>query len=111
AQVHTIIEETNGLKGELNWTEGFEANVNDTSAYNYIKQAAAENNLHFIEKENGFNWGEDFGRFTQHYRGAMFGLGAGVSHPELHNPDYDFPYELKDIGVSIFYKIVKFITA
>lgn len=107
--VKTLVGETQGLKCTLNWTEGFEVNINDELAYDYIKQAAAKNNLEFIEKEQGFNWGEDFGRFTQHYPGAMFGLGAGTDHPELHNPDYDFPDQLIDIGVLMFYRLVKLI--
>jgi metal-dependent amidase/aminoacylase/carboxypeptidase family protein len=36
--------------------------------------------------------GEDFGLFTQHYPGAMFGLGSGTD--SLHNPDYDFPDDI-----------------
>jgi hypothetical protein len=31
-----------------------------------------------MEKDNPFTWGEDFGLFTQHYPGAMFGLGSGT---------------------------------
>jgi amidohydrolase len=45
---------------------------------------------------------EDFGRFGRHARSAMFFLGAGESHPSLHNPDYDFPDELIEIGARVF---------
>jgi metal-dependent amidase/aminoacylase/carboxypeptidase family protein len=45
--------------------------------------------------------GEDFGLFTQHYPGAMFGLGSGTDSA-LHNPDYDFPDDIITTGVSIF---------
>ena len=31
---------------------------------------------------------EDFGRFGQQARAAMFFLGAGENRPDLHNPDY-----------------------
>lgn len=50
---------------------------------------------------------EDFGLFGTQSRSAMFLLGAGVSGPALHNPDYDFPDELIAQGVTIFDRIRK----
>lgn len=50
---------------------------------------------------------EDFGRFGDHARSAMFFLGAGVDHPRLHNPDYDFPDTLIPIGAGIFERAVR----
>lgn len=100
-----IIQETKGLTGELAWTQGFEANKNDQSAYQLIKEAACALGVDFKEKEVGFSWGEDFGRFTQHYTGAMFGIGAGEDHPDLHNPDYDFPDDLLEPAITIFYEL------
>ncbi len=47
---------------------------------------------------------EDFGRFGQHARSAMFLLGAGAT-ASLHNPDYDFPDALIPQGVAIFERI------
>ena len=40
----------------------------------------------------------------------MFGIGAGINTPALHNPDYDFPDEIIATGVAIFHKISKQIT-
>lgn len=106
-QTKKIVKETEGLNCKLMWKEGFEANQNNEKAYGFIKKAAAENDLKFIQKEYPFSWGEDFGAFTQHYRGAMFGLGSGENQPELHNPDYDFPDELLDKGILMFYSLAK----
>jgi metal-dependent amidase/aminoacylase/carboxypeptidase family protein len=50
--------------------------------------------------EDPFRWSEDFGWFTGKFRGMLFGIGAGRDHPELHNPDYDFPDEIITTGVS-----------
>lgn len=102
-----IIAEMIGLKSEFIWKEAFAANKNDKQAYQWIKKAAEENKLEFREKEFPFDWGEDFGLFTQNYPGAMFGLGAGKNHPELHNPDYDFPDELLEIGINMFHSLIK----
>lgn len=45
---------------------------------------------------------EDFGLFGRKARAAMFLLGAGVDHPALHNPDYDFPDALIAQGARVF---------
>jgi metal-dependent amidase/aminoacylase/carboxypeptidase family protein len=68
------------------------------------------NDFAVLEKEKPFTWGEDFGLFTKHYSGAMFGLGSGLDTPSLHNPDYDFPDEIIATGVAMFYQISKEIT-
>ena len=72
-----------------------------------IRKAAEANQYSFTEKEHFFNWGEDFGAFTQQYKGAMFGLGSGENTPELHNPDYDFPDQLLPYGINMFYSLSK----
>lgn len=108
-RVAQIAHKTKGLHYQLAWKEGFEANINHEKAYTFIKEAATQNKLRYIEKPIGFSWGEDFGRFTQHYPGAMFGLGSGKNQPELHNPDYDFPDELTTKGIAMFYALAKII--
>jgi metal-dependent amidase/aminoacylase/carboxypeptidase family protein len=65
------------LKCDIKWTQGFQANENDEMAVRLIK-TAVENQFELMEKDNPFTWGEDFGLFTQHYPGAMFGLGSGT---------------------------------
>ena len=50
---------------------------------------------------------EDFGRFGQAARAAMFFLGAGERHPSLHNPDYDFPDELIPVGAGLFLRTLR----
>ena len=36
----------------------------------------------------------------------MFGIGAGLDTPPLHNPRYDFPDELIEPGMNIFSQII-----
>ncbi|RTY81615.1 amidohydrolase [Flavobacterium sp. ZB4P23] len=98
------------LKCKTQWTQSFQANENDKTAVAFIKKAAEINGFELFEKEKPFTWGEDFGLFTQHYPGAMFGLGAGVNTAALHNPDYDFPDEIIATGVAVFHHISKQIT-
>lgn len=48
---------------------------------------------------------EDFGRFRALGDSAMIFIGSGEAQPMLHNPDYDFPDQLIEDGVRIFYEI------
>ena len=94
------------LTPDISWTEVFYANVNHREAVDFIRKASLENNLSIIEREYPFPWGEDFGLFTQNFKGAMFGLGSGVKSPALHNPDYDFPDEITATGIQVFNSII-----
>lgn len=96
-----------GLQHEISFEEPFEAGVNDEGAVNRIRNSAARSNAQIIERDEAFKWGEDFGLITETYPGAMFGLGSGENCPALHNPDYDFPDELIEIGINLFYGIVE----
>ncbi|MEX2597331.1 MAG: M20/M25/M40 family metallo-hydrolase, partial [Salibacteraceae bacterium] len=96
-----------GLKLETEITASFASNKNDHEVVNHIAEASKTLDLEAFEKPKPFPWGEDFGLFTQHVSGAMFGLGAGENTPALHNPDYDFPDEITPTGINMFYQIAK----
>ena len=100
------VAEKYGLRSEVDWTEQFSANINDKRVVEAIKNAAEDHELPLEERSTPFKWGEDFGLFTTMYPGAMFGIGAGTKSPALHNPDYDFPDELIETGVKMFYSII-----
>ena len=95
------------LKIEHNWLQAFESNTNAPEAVQLISTAAEALSLDVHQPPTPFKWGEDFGLFTQQFKGALFGLGAGVDHPNLHNPDYDFPDEIIPTGIHIFYSIIR----
>jgi amidohydrolase len=87
------------------WTQEFYANQNDDEAIEIIKESATNLNFDIFERKFPFKWGEDFGLFTQHFKGAMFGIGSGEESPSLHNPDYDFPDEILPNAIQLFHKI------
>ncbi len=96
-----------GLFCSLKRVEEFISNVNGEEAIDVLLNAAREHEYETIEVDRPFRWGEDFGRLSSKYRGAMFGLGAGENTPDLHNPDYDFPDELIETGTGMFISILK----
>lgn len=101
------IAQMHDLEEEISWTDTFEA-VNNDSACTQIIQSIAENQaLKTCQMMHAFPWSEDFGLFTSHYKGALFGIGSGKNQPQLHNNDYDFPDEIITTGVSMFWHIIK----
>ena len=105
--VATECERTPDLQHEMEWLEPFSANENDSQSVSLIKSAAIRNDLPYIELQTPFSWGEDFGLFTQQYKGALFGLGAGENCAPLHSPRYDFPDEVIETGATLFYMIAE----
>lgn len=95
------------LKYEIEWVEKFPSTLNDDACVNQVRESAGENQLKVSEISHPFRWSEDFGHFTQQYKGALFGIGAGAGHPELHHPDYDFPDDIIVTGTKMFYSIIK----
>ncbi len=95
------------IKYKISFTEEFPATINNSDAVRIVKNAADELSLKLIEISDPFKWSEDFGHFTSKFTGAFFGLGSGISHPNLHNHTYDFPDELIEIGINIFKQIIK----
>lgn len=95
------------LKYTTEWVEEFPATVNDPFCVKLLEEIAGEKNIDIHYKDEPFRWSEDFGHFTKYYKGALFGLGAGVYQPQLHNPDYDFPDDIIPTGIKVFYSLIK----
>lgn len=95
------------LQWEHSWTDSFRANFNQETLVDKIRASANENQFAIHEMEQPLKWGEDFGAFTEIFPAAMFGIGAGVESPALHHEDYDFPDELIEVGVRMFWGIIK----
>jgi amidohydrolase len=96
-----------GLKTAFEWTEEFLATENDRTASGIVKTCAIDNGITVIEKKEPFPWSEDFGRFSEQTRAALFGIGAGKEHRELHSPGYDFPDEITETALTLFAAIAE----
>lgn len=101
------IADKHQLELDTEWLEEFYSSHNDEEATACIRDVAQTLDFDIKEKKHPFKWGEDFGMFTHHFRGAMFCLGAGEDQPALHHPDYDFPDEIIETGVKMFYGIAE----
>tara|TARA_R110001583_G_scaffold123082_1_gene274434 strand:+ start:55326 stop:56468 length:1143 start_codon:yes stop_codon:yes gene_type:complete len=94
------------MSPDISWTQVFQANMNHPEAVDLVRNASLKNKLSLTERAYPFPWGEDFGLFTQQFKGAMFGLGAGTTTPALHNPDYDYPDTITESGIRMFTSII-----
>jgi amidohydrolase len=90
------------LEYQISWFESFKSNNNHPDAFAKIREAAGDCGYLFMETEEPFDFGEDFGLFTDTYKGAMFGIGSGENCPALHTVDYDFPDDLIEVGSEMF---------
>ena len=93
------------LPYETEFTHSFQANKNHDSAVDLVERAIEKTGSPSQYRPYPFKWGEDFGLFTQHYPGALIGIGSGEDCPALHNPDYDFPDTLIEKGATLFNEI------
>lgn len=109
-KVTTVIEEVsiaNHLNSELEWVEAFPATVNDEECNRTVITASETLGFNIEYLPQPFRWSEDFGHFTNTYKGVLFGLGSGLNQPELHHPAYNFPDEIILKGTKVFYQIIK----
>ncbi len=87
----------------LDWHDDFAACRNDGAAVDRINAAFAAAGSRVIPSAGPWRASEDFGRFgLAGARSAMFLIGAGMDHPGLHAPDFDFPDALIPLAVPIF---------
>ena len=99
----------NRIEWEWEYTEVYPATLNDSRTHDLVKTAARFAGCEFIEFAEPFRWSEDFGRFTQKYPGAVFGIGVGVEHAGLHHNDYDFNDKIIPSAIAVFLNIIKLV--
>lgn len=97
----------NGLTAAFEYHEIFVASINAPEAVEHLRAALDAEGISHDEAELPMRASEDFGTFGHGSKSAMLFLGAGVDHPQLHNPDYDFPDDLIAIGARIFMRTAR----
>lgn len=100
------LAQRDGLQHLVTWKEYFAASNNHPDIVGQLQEVCTKLHYPYVTKETPFSWGEDFGLLTQHYPGALFGLGSGEQQPPLHHPDFDFPDALIPKGIDLFYQLI-----
>ena len=91
----------------FDYSESFLASVNAAEATAHLQRALDDEGVIHSDAELPMRASEDFGVFGHGAASAMLFLGAGETHPALHNPDYDFPDALIPIGARIFLRTAR----
>lgn len=96
-----------GLTVSFETQDNFAATVNDAQAITRLTSALDALNIPHDDRNLPLRGSEDFGRFgVDGTKMAMMFLGSGERHPQLHNPDYDFPDSLIPLGASLFQRVM-----
>lgn len=96
-----------GLGLIVDYHEIFVASLNAPEAVAHLRQAMDAEGITHDEEQLPMRASEDFGLFGHGSATAMFFLGSGEKHPQLHNPDYDFPDDLIPLGARVFMRVVR----
>ena len=87
--------------------EAFAATNSDPHCVHVIELAAQNLELKLGHLAEPFRWSEDFGRFGAVCPIGFFGLGSGTDQPALHNPEFDFPDNILETGMTMFWEIIR----
>jgi len=99
--IHLISNHEN-LEVDISYTDIYPSAQNNPALAKIITDAASKLEFDIIKLEQPFPWAEDFAQFTQKYKSAIFGLGAGENNSKLHNADFNFPDEIIPYGVAVY---------
>jgi metal-dependent amidase/aminoacylase/carboxypeptidase family protein len=94
-----------GLTVTRSLVEPFRATENNGECVKTIEKAAQSVPLKVVYQDAPNRWSEDFAEYLIEFPGAMFGIGSGEEHAELHHPDYDFPDDLVEPAAQLFFRI------
>lgn len=101
----TRIADRYGLTVTRSLVEPFHATENNDDCVEAIEKEAEEMPLRVHYQMEPNRWSEDFAEYLMLWPGAMFGMGSGEKHAELHHPTYEFPDELVEPAAQLFLRL------
>jgi amidohydrolase len=105
AMVHEAAAQQ-GLAVDITYEDVFVTTENTPGAVRMARSALERIGIPHDDHGLPLRASEDFGGFGGDCELAMLFLGAGVDHPAVHTPTYDFPDDLIPIGTRILAAIV-----
>lgn len=99
-----VAQHTDGLAVDVHWHDVFLSVMNAAKANQIVRDVVPV----VYDMPTPMRWSEDFGRFGDDGAvAALIYVGSGTDHPQLHNPDYDFPDALLPVVTDLFAGIVR----
>lgn len=104
-EAETLTSEA-GASLETSFVEHFPSTVN-TPVYDKVESVCKEAGIECTPLKEPFRWSEDFAHFSRLCPIFLMGVGSGTDQPALHNPDFDFPDALNEIGGALYAALYK----
>ena len=102
-----VATHTADLAIKVLWHDIFLSVTNDAEATDIARRVASRQRHVRYDMPTPMRWSEDFGRFGgDGAKAALLYIGSGETHPQLHNPDYDFPDALIPLVTDLFSGII-----
>jgi metal-dependent amidase/aminoacylase/carboxypeptidase family protein len=102
-----VAKHTTELATRIFWHDIFLSVTNDAQATDIARRVATCQGYVRHDMATPMRWSEDFGRFGgDGAKATLLYIGAGETHPQLHNPDYDFPDTLIPLVTDLFSGII-----
>ena len=96
-----------GLALSFEEQDFFPETVNDPEAVSLVRRAAASLKIPVRELSQPFRASEDFGYYLKQCPGAIFYIGNGEDHPQLHTAEYDFNDGILERAVDLFFALLR----
>jgi amidohydrolase len=98
---------TSDLAIKVLWHDIFLSVKNDAEATEIARRVATRQGHPRHEMPTPLRWSEDFGRYAgDGAKATLLYIGACETHPQLHNPDYDFPDALIPLVTDLLSGII-----
>ena len=102
-----VLCEKESLGYEVSWQEWFNAVVNSPLHCQQVITQAQSIGLPIASIDKPMRWSEDVAELLAKWPGVLFCVGSGEAHPQLHNPDYDFPDGLIATASRLFCALIE----
>lgn len=96
-----------GLALSFEEQDFFPETVNDPEAVSLVRRAAASLKIPVRELSQPFRASEDFGYYLKQCPGAIFYIGNGEDHPQLHTAGYDFNDGILERATDLFFALLR----
>ena len=96
-----------GLALSFEEQDFFPETVNDPEAVSLVRRAAASLKIPVRELSQPFRASEDFGYYLKQCPGAIFYIGNGEDHPQLHTAEYDFNDGILERATDLFFALLR----
>ena len=94
-----------GFTLEMEEIERFPATENHAKEVEKVRGVAQKLGLQTMELPEPMRWSEDFGYYLRECKGAFFGMGDGEEYPQLHTAEYEFPDEIIEYAIMLFFTL------